>query len=139
VHVLNPATWNQSSFSLVCRYTTTFTALMRYDGGYTSMYMAHPQNIHYFILVRLSKASVTCRWLTICTDHCIDMLRLSSQCQSDLTPMLYYNLNGTMGIQPHVHTCRDFDQIHQWAVSRSRCGDDEECAISLGKQVGGEM
>ncbi|KAK2007424.1 hypothetical protein LZ32DRAFT_622202 [Colletotrichum eremochloae] len=69
----------------------------------------------------------------------LDMLRLSSQCQSDLTPMLYYNYNGTMGIKPHEHTCRDFDAIHQWAKARSRCGDDDECAIMLGKQVGGEM
>ncbi|KAK2015125.1 hypothetical protein LZ32DRAFT_616409 [Colletotrichum eremochloae] len=59
----------------------------------------------------------------------LDLLRLSAQCQSDLTPLLYIDYNGTMGTKPHEHTCRDFDAVHKWAKTKSRCGDDGFVAL----------
>ncbi|KAK1994130.1 hypothetical protein LX36DRAFT_584942, partial [Colletotrichum falcatum] len=75
-------------------------------------------------------------------DHCVDMLRQAAQCQSDLTPMLYYNPPGEpdrMLIKSHDHTCRHFDAMHEWAVARSTCKGNTTCAIELGKEVGGEI
>ncbi|KAK8072684.1 hypothetical protein PG996_006032 [Apiospora saccharicola] len=87
----------------------------------------------------ISRGDALTRKKPICADHCIDMLRLGAQYQSDLTPMLYVPTSGTMGIKPHEHTCRDFGAIHDWAWARSRCKYGTECAIRLGKEVGAEM
>ncbi|XP_014550238.1 hypothetical protein COCVIDRAFT_116011, partial [Bipolaris victoriae FI3] len=75
-------------------------------------------------------------------DHCIDMLRQAAQCQSDLTPMLYFNPENdpnTMLIKSHQHSCRRFDLVNEWAMARSQCKGNTTCAIEVGKQVGGEM
>ncbi|CAN8099826.1 unnamed protein product [Discula destructiva] len=54
-------------------------------------------------------------------DHCLDYLRQALQCASDLTP-LTYQYSQTRGrrypIFGAVHTCRNFDAIHDWAVKR---------------------
>jgi len=73
-------------------------------------------------------------------DHCIDYLRQSIQCHSDLTPMLW---NLTTVVDPETseegqkliltadgqHTCRDFGRIREWAVERK---------VDWSKHVGGE-
>ena len=52
-------------------------------------------------------------------DHCIDYLRQSIQCHSDLTPMNWHVSRDNLSlIQTTTHTCRDFDQIHEWATQR---------------------
>ncbi|CCF39697.1 hypothetical protein CH063_10463, partial [Colletotrichum higginsianum] len=73
-------------------------------------------------------------------DHCVDMLRLAVQCQSDMTPMLYFHRDNdveTMLIKSHDHTCRNFKTLHEWAVARSTCKDNITCAIDVGREVGG--
>lgn len=55
---------------------------------------------------------------TVHMDHCIDLLRQSVMCSSDITPITYawypkyQKVLPTMGI---THTCRDFDAIRDWA------------------------
>ncbi|KAK2007420.1 hypothetical protein LZ32DRAFT_622198 [Colletotrichum eremochloae] len=61
-------------------------------------------------------------------DHCMELIRRTITCLSDATPILYYVPNGTsfssaedsgnLRSLPHVHTCRDFDDITQWAKQR---------------------
>ncbi|KAK8856759.1 hypothetical protein PGQ11_012671 [Apiospora arundinis] len=75
-------------------------------------------------------------------DHCIDTLRLAVKCQSDLTPMLYFqpsNISDKMGLKSHTHTCRHFRVVHEWATARSTCKDDLACAVEVGKAAGGDM
>lgn len=51
-------------------------------------------------------------------DHCIDVLRQSVQCTSDITPNVY-QLNPRQGEitarSAVAHECRNFDKIQQWA------------------------
>ncbi|KAJ0124048.1 hypothetical protein J7T55_012521 [Diaporthe amygdali] len=54
-------------------------------------------------------------------DHCLDFLRQIVQCQSDLTPFSYYwdeRLKGPFPSFDDTHTCRDFDQIYEWASTK---------------------
>ncbi|KAK6833377.1 hypothetical protein PG987_008071 [Apiospora arundinis] len=61
-------------------------------------------------------------------DHCIDVIRRTITCASDATPILYYAADGTsfssredsgnLRSLPHVHTCRNFEDIRQWAMQR---------------------
>ncbi|KAF2834035.1 hypothetical protein CC86DRAFT_279384 [Ophiobolus disseminans] len=54
-------------------------------------------------------------------DHCIDQLRQSLMCNSDVTPVVFgHNFFGR-GIYPKLiatHTCRDFYAISDWAKAR---------------------
>ncbi|KAI1331846.1 hypothetical protein F5Y16DRAFT_422257 [Xylariaceae sp. FL0255] len=59
-------------------------------------------------------------------EHCIDAVRLSLMCASDMTliPVKWSeNRNWTMPIFETVHTCRDFDTLHAWAVERESIKD----------------
>lgn len=56
-------------------------------------------------------------------DHCIDSLRQSLMCSSDLAPIPYawntkYQQN--MPIAATTHTCRDFEAIKEWARADER-------------------
>ncbi|CRG89603.1 hypothetical protein PISL3812_06641 [Talaromyces islandicus] len=51
-------------------------------------------------------------------DHCIDALRQSTMCESDITPIRFVNNYFGRGVFPDLvatHTCRDFDAIVEWA------------------------
>ncbi|KAK4553050.1 hypothetical protein LTR86_009974 [Recurvomyces mirabilis] len=51
-------------------------------------------------------------------DHCIDYIRQTIECRSDLTPMkLYYSeAAGRMMVDfEDNHTCRDFEAVKDWA------------------------
>ncbi|KAJ5971858.1 uncharacterized protein N7479_001776 [Penicillium vulpinum] len=63
-------------------------------------------------------------------DHCIDYLRQSIMCHSDLTPLVHIPRpggardDGTAWI-PNLavkHTCRDFWKIHEWAAQYNTSG-----------------
>ncbi|KAK0652716.1 hypothetical protein B0T16DRAFT_455058 [Cercophora newfieldiana] len=53
-------------------------------------------------------------------DHCIDMLRISLMCQSDVTPALFYDplenplRRDALPDWSSLHTCRDFSAILEW-------------------------
>ncbi|PKY03303.1 hypothetical protein P168DRAFT_319831 [Aspergillus campestris IBT 28561] len=52
-------------------------------------------------------------------DHCIDSLRQSLMCSSDISTIIWQWDTNTGTSRPHAnvtHTCRDFDVIHQWAL-----------------------
>lgn len=51
-------------------------------------------------------------------DHCIDQLRQSLACSSDVTPIPYVwypQYNSTLPQTGITHTCRNFDAIRDWA------------------------
>lgn len=51
-------------------------------------------------------------------DHCIDVLRQSTQCNADITPNVYQysaKVNKIMARGTVVHECRNFDRINDWA------------------------
>jgi hypothetical protein len=58
---------------------------------------------------------------TIHIDHCIDMLRQSVMCSSDVTPIPYAWYPKYQEVLPMtgiMHTCRDFDAVRDWARER---------------------
>ncbi|KAJ5700684.1 hypothetical protein N7536_003697 [Penicillium majusculum] len=63
-------------------------------------------------------------------DHCIDYLRQSIMCHSDVTPLVHIprpggsRNNGTSWIPNFAvkHTCRDFWKIHEWAAQYNTSG-----------------
>ncbi|KAF1978171.1 hypothetical protein BU23DRAFT_577611 [Bimuria novae-zelandiae CBS 107.79] len=70
-------------------------------------------------------------------DHCIDSLRQSLMCSSDITPIPYawypkYNqVLPTTGVP---HTCRDFDAIREWA--KERYTDQMELKVRMDDPLG---
>ena len=59
--------------------------------------------------------------MSIHLDHCIDAIRQTLMCASDITPMpfawyLEYQVN--FPVFDTLHTCRDFDAIKEWAQAR---------------------
>lgn len=54
-------------------------------------------------------------------DHCIDQIRQSLMCNSDITPIPYAwypQYQKTMPTTGITHTCRDFDAVRDWALER---------------------
>ncbi|KAG4438530.1 hypothetical protein IFR05_006004 [Cadophora sp. M221] len=66
------------------------------------------------------------KWL----DHCIDGLRQSLMCFSDMTLIKEYwtedkdDGGGMMADFDNVHLCRDFDSIRAWMTGRNAEDDD---------------
>lgn len=58
------------------------------------------------------------------TDHCIDQLRQAVQCQSDLTPVPLFSVEGPQkkffATHSVAHTCRDFDAVKKWGAERNK-------------------
>ncbi|KAF2766844.1 hypothetical protein EJ03DRAFT_329738 [Teratosphaeria nubilosa] len=55
-------------------------------------------------------------------DHCINILRQSLQCSSDVTPYVFQWDEKSQEVRAFanvVHTCRNFDSIHDWASQRT--------------------
>lgn len=62
----------------------------------------------------------------VTVDACIDDLRQSIQCSSDITPTVWSReIDGVARESTHgsLHSCRDFDAIRRWASGR-RLGSD---------------
>ncbi|KAF2451771.1 hypothetical protein P171DRAFT_438445 [Karstenula rhodostoma CBS 690.94] len=54
-------------------------------------------------------------------DHCIEMLRQSAMCESDVTPIVYQYSEKTgksTGRTGVIHQCRDFGKVQEWAKER---------------------
>ncbi|RDI87871.1 Cullin-associated NEDD8-dissociated protein 1, C-terminal part [Venturia inaequalis] len=53
-------------------------------------------------------------------DHCLDYLRQYVQCNADLTPMYFENVDhaGLLLKVETKHTCARFDQIQQWVETK---------------------
>ncbi|KAK7471275.1 hypothetical protein VKT23_002683 [Stygiomarasmius scandens] len=54
-------------------------------------------------------------------DHCIDALRQTIMCASDITPIAWrwnYARGMIMRDASVVHQCRDFDKVKEWAMAR---------------------
>src|SRR5271167_1482610 len=52
-------------------------------------------------------------------EHCIDSIRSSLMCSADITPMVWQWWEPDQKFEPRndvVHTCRNFEKIHQWAI-----------------------
>jgi hypothetical protein len=50
--------------------------------------------------------------------HCIDSIRQSLMCSSDISVIVWQWRNETQLVHPHggiVHTCRNFEKISEWA------------------------
>jgi hypothetical protein len=50
-------------------------------------------------------------------DHCIDTIRQSLMCASDITPLQFVWIEAeqrTMEVARVLHTCRDFEQVREW-------------------------
>lgn len=58
-------------------------------------------------------------------DHCINILRQSLQCFSDVSPYVFQwdEASGEVGAYANVaHTCRNFDDVRNWALDRTYTG-----------------
>ncbi|KAG0645189.1 Oxidase ustYa [Hyphodiscus hymeniophilus] len=54
-------------------------------------------------------------------EHCIDSIRQTLMCASDITPMpfaWYTEWQVNFPVFDTLHTCRDFDAIRDWALER---------------------
>ncbi|CRG92233.1 Cell surface glycoprotein 1 [Talaromyces islandicus] len=52
-------------------------------------------------------------------DHCIDSMRQSFMCSSDISPIpweWYEEKHRAIGLPNALHTCRDFNAIREWAI-----------------------
>jgi len=52
-------------------------------------------------------------------DHCIDSMRQSFMCSSDISPITWKwneTSQNARGQLTTLHTCRDFEAIRQWAL-----------------------
>ncbi|KAI5458860.1 hypothetical protein BGZ63DRAFT_514270 [Mariannaea sp. PMI_226] len=55
-------------------------------------------------------------------EHCIDTIRQSLMCQTDITPLVYQWDNNKERMRIHgdvIHSCRNFDRIREWAKEKS--------------------
>jgi len=56
------------------------------------------------------------------TDHCLEILRMNIQCNADIGLFTFYMEEGDPLPWPELnswHTCRNFDQIREWALDNS--------------------
>ncbi|KAF9893744.1 hypothetical protein FE257_009914 [Aspergillus nanangensis] len=54
-------------------------------------------------------------------DHCVDSIRQSLMCSSDISVIIWQWHEPSQSVRPHAnitHTCRDFEAIRNWAWSR---------------------
>ncbi|KAI9733819.1 MAG: hypothetical protein M1818_007086 [Claussenomyces sp. TS43310] len=59
-------------------------------------------------------------------DHCVDSLRQSLMCHSDISTLWWEWIPSNQRTLAHAdttHTCRNFDKIWQWAVDHELTGD----------------
>ncbi|CZR53534.1 uncharacterized protein PAC_03413 [Phialocephala subalpina] len=64
------------------------------------------------------------QWKRVHIYHCIDQLRQTIQCQSDLTPVPLFSVEGpqkkSFATHSVAHTCRDFDAVKKWGAERNK-------------------
>ena len=70
-------------------------------------------------------------------DHCIDMLREVIMCDSDVTPVTFYDAlsNPTRKLPmpdfSTLHTCRNFDAVLEWNANNDRTIQWDEIGLDL--------
>lgn len=72
-------------------------------------------------------------------DHCVDMLRQSIMCNSDVTPITFArtSLDTSMKVVAEVvHTCRSFSEIQQWAWNRRITSPIDKDKVVTGDPLG---
>jgi hypothetical protein len=60
--------------------------------------------------------------LDIFVDHCIEVLRLNTQCYADIGLFTFYMVEGDPLAWPELnskHVCRNFDKVRRWALDHS--------------------
>ncbi|KAF2636765.1 hypothetical protein P280DRAFT_408336, partial [Massarina eburnea CBS 473.64] len=60
-------------------------------------------------------------------EHCVDALRLSLMCAGDMTLIPTVPSNASRPFEAlfeTTHTCRDFDALKEWAISRDAADSD---------------
>ncbi|KAK6336234.1 hypothetical protein TWF696_001796 [Orbilia brochopaga] len=58
-------------------------------------------------------------------DHCINIIRQSVQCFSDVTPYVFQWSEEAQAVHAYanvVHTCRNFEAVREWALERTFTG-----------------
>ena len=61
--------------------------------------------------------------------HCIESLRQSLMCASDISIIVWQWNEVVLKAQPHggiVHTCRDFDRLREWAQAHKAIAEFDE-------------
>ncbi|CAI6336612.1 unnamed protein product [Periconia digitata] len=72
-------------------------------------------------------------------DHCIDSLRQSLMCSSDLTPIPYAwntKYHQTLPVPATTHTCRDFEAIRDWARAEERRAGEMDVHVRVEDPLG---
>ncbi|KAF8861447.1 hypothetical protein BDZ45DRAFT_740218 [Acephala macrosclerotiorum] len=93
-------------------------------------------NLHYLDLVRKAleldhydaytdfTSQLDPQWKRVHIYHCINQLRQAIQCQSDLTPVPLFSVEGPQkkffATHSVAHTRRDFDAVKKWGVERNK-------------------
>ncbi|RDW71567.1 hypothetical protein BP6252_08130 [Coleophoma cylindrospora] len=63
--------------------------------------------------------------------HCINHLRQALQCHADLTPMNWKLVGNKLILDTNaMHTCRDFDAIHDWVFQRRTNYYEKEAVVN---------
>ena len=58
--------------------------------------------------------------------HCIDQIRQSLMCSSDITPLVFKWVEEKQEVKESaavVHSCRNFDLIREWALEKRMLGE----------------
>lgn len=66
--------------------------------------------------------AVNASFFDTCADHCIEVLRLNTQCYADIGLFTFYMVEGDPLAWPELnskHMCRNFDRVRQWALDHS--------------------
>ena len=62
-------------------------------------------------------------WLNMMfLDHCLEVLRLNTQCNADVGVFTFYMIEGDPLAWPELnswHKCRNFDRVQDWAIEHS--------------------
>jgi len=104
----------------------------------SGLYMAMPQVLHDLHCVNYLRKALSLEYypemndsiLQVHIEHCLDGIRQSLMCYSDMTIIKEYwtdlkgQNGGMMADFDNVHICRDFDTIRNWMTSRN-AEDDE--------------
>ena len=82
--------------------------------------MLYPE---YYILNRTSQYLTENNIDHVHRSHCIELLRQSVMCHSDITPVSWMYKDGSpYPILHGNHVCRDFEKISSWAKERRISG-----------------
>ncbi|KAF2667143.1 hypothetical protein BT63DRAFT_427548 [Microthyrium microscopicum] len=76
----------------------------------------------YYTEIEIGNLAVSGEELQMHTDHCLEVLRVNTQCNADIGVFTFYMLEGDPLPWPELnshHTCRNFDKVRQWGLKNS--------------------